>query len=87
MNILENMTSTALFEFGGRIRSGSGIIEEDSLDRRLEDPRQPESERQAGIVLAGLNGIDRLARYTQHLRKLRLRPPPLRPQYSDAIIH
>jgi len=57
--------------------STAGIRREDALNRQAEDAGQAEGQRQARVVLAGLDGIDRLARYAQRI-------PPGAPATSPA---
>src|SRR5436305_5436302 len=62
-------------------------IIENLLYAHVEQPRQPEGQRQRRIVLAGLDRIDRLARDADPAAKLRLAPASFRPQDPQSILH
>src|SRR5688572_21338255 len=64
-----------------------GFRFEDVLDRALEQARNAERERQAGIVFATLQRVDCLPRYAQLIRQIRLRPAQLSPQRRQHVLH
>ena len=60
---------------------------EDLLDAAMEGSRQRERKRQARIVFARLDRVDRLPRNSQPLCELCLRPIQLSPQDPQPILH
>src|SRR5262245_53441613 len=60
---------------------------EDLLDLELEERGDGEGQRQAGVVLAGLDRVDRLARHAEALRQIALRPAVLAAELANAIVH
>src|SRR5690606_10909099 len=68
-------------------RSGGGVVEEDGLDGAPEDAGDAEGQRQGRIVLAGLDGVDGLARDAQARGQVALAPAPLGAQHFQMIAH
>ncbi len=62
------------------------MVVKDDFNGLLEESRDAERQRQAGIELAGLDCIHRLAGYAQSLRKLRLAPVTLCSQHFQPIV-
>jgi hypothetical protein len=60
---------------------------EDRFDRLLEEPRDTESKRQAGVVLPRFDRVYRLARYVEECRQFRLRPVTLCAKNSEPVLH
>ena len=60
---------------------------ENFLDFHVEQARYAESERERGIVLAGLDGVDGLARDVESRRQLRLAPIAFSTQDFQAVVH
>src|ERR1039458_2843988 len=65
----------------------SVLIAEDRLDGGFKEARQFEGQRKAGIVLPGLDRVDRLARDLQPFGQIGLRPIPFSTQYTQPILH
>ena len=63
------------------------FVGKDLLDGFFKELGHFEGSRQAGIELFFFDGIDRLAGYTDNLRKLFLRHISLHTKVSDAIFH
>lgn len=63
------------------------IREEDRLDGLAEYLRDSKRQFKAGIVFAGFDGIDRLARDLEPLRQVGLRPIPFRAQHLEPVLH
>ncbi len=53
------------------------LVGENLLDRHPEQPRAFEGQRQAGVELLLLDGVDRLPRHVQRVGKVRLGPVTL----------
>ncbi len=69
----------------GAVFVGLGVVgKEDGLDRLLEQPRDAERERQAGVVLAVLDRVDGLTGDLQLFGEPRLRPVALGAQRRGA---
>src|SRR5690348_3949203 len=62
-------------------------IKENRFDARAEQPRDLEGQRQAGVVLAGFDGVDRLSRDVQPLAEFGLRPGVFLAQFANAVFH
>jgi len=69
------------------LRMGYSIRAENRLDGLLEQPRNRESQRETGIILAGLDGVHGLPGHLQPLRQIGLGPGPLSPQDPETIGH
>ena len=65
----------------------SPIRTKDGLDRLLKQVGHRKGQRQTGIVLAGLNRIDRLPGNTESPREVTLGPAPLRPEHPESVGH
>ena len=68
-------------------RSSLMLIIENLLDRKVEKAGDAEGERQRGIVLAGLDRVDCLARDVEPDGQLGLAPIPLGAQNLEAVVH
>ena len=55
------------------------------LDAHLEEPCDPESELEAGVVLARLDRVHGLARDTEALRQVALGPIPLGTPFPKVV--
>src|SRR5260370_41465608 len=64
-----------------------GLRFENLLHRPVENLGDLECQRQTGIILFGLNGIDRLPRYSEFVGEIGLRPVELAPQIAHAVFH
>src|SRR5688572_9825201 len=60
---------------------------EDRLDRQVEQFRDPEGEREAGVVAAGLDRVDALARDFEPFGQVALAPVALGPEHLEAVLH
>src|SRR5690606_34373465 len=60
---------------------------EDRFDGFAEQARQAEGQRQARVVLAGLDRVHGLARDLQALGQFALRPAEALAQFTDAAVH
>lgn len=60
-------------------------IGEDLLHRQAKEGGDAEGEVEGGVVLLGLQRIDRLARDAQPLAQLTLRPPPFGAQLAQSV--
>ena len=60
---------------------------EDLLDRLAEEPRDAEGEGERRVVLAGLDGVHRLARDLQMVGQLGLTPVALGAEVFQAVVH
>jgi hypothetical protein len=60
---------------------------EELLDRALEELGEPEGEREAGVVAAGLQGVDRLPGDAQAVGHRGLRPAAGLPQLPEVVPH
>src|SRR6185312_4037768 len=76
-----------LAQHGAQHPESGLVIVEYLLDPESEHPRDPERERQAGIVFAGLDGVDRLARDLKALGEIGLAPIASRAQDFEAVVH
>src|SRR5260370_1743160 len=65
----------------------SSMVFEYFFDLQPEQPRNLEGQRQAWIVLLGLNGIDRLPGNLQLLSHLALRKTAHLPQLAQSALH
>lgn len=70
-----------------RIHHGSGAVIENLFDTLLEQLGDQESQRQAGVVLAGFDRIDRLARHVQPFGEVALRPAALGAKLAQVVVH
>lgn len=68
-------------------RHGFAIGFEERVDPLLEDVREAERERQAGIVTAGLDGVDGLARDPDQVTELGLGPASGSSTGPDVVVH
>src|SRR6185437_6798708 len=68
-------------------RLSGSVVHENRLDRLAEQARDLERQRQAGVVLAGLDGVDALARDVEPGREVRLAPVALGAQHFQAVLH
>lgn len=62
-------------------------IIKDLFDFQTKEPSGPESELQAWIKFAGLNGVDRLPGYVEGIGQLGLRPVAFGAQHFQSILH
>jgi hypothetical protein len=60
---------------------------ENVLDPRLEEPRDPEGEPEAGVVLTPLECVDGLTGYFELLGEVSLRPLPLGSEVLQSVGH
>src|SRR5687768_121429 len=60
---------------------------EDRLDRQIEQLRDPEGEREAGVVATGLDRVDALARDFEPFGQVALAPVALGPEHLEAVLH
>src|SRR3954464_13160508 len=65
----------------------AAFVEEDLLDAEPEQPRQPQCQRKRGVVLAGLDRVDRLARHSGAAAELGLAPAALGPKHPQTVAH
>jgi hypothetical protein len=63
------------------------LVGEDGFDGGGEEAGKLERQRKRGVVLAGLDGVDGLARDFEALREVGLRPVALGTQNAEAVIH
>jgi len=63
------------------------VGKEDAFDRLPEQLRDAERERQARVVLAGFDRIDRLARDLELFGELALRPAAAFAQFAHPAFH
>src|SRR5206468_7665778 len=63
------------------------LIIENVLDMLVEQARELERERERGIVLAGLDRVDRLARHAEAAAKLGLAPVALGAKDFQTVLH
>ncbi len=75
----------AAAQAAGARGADSLVVGEDLLDRLAEQPRDAERDRQAGIELAVLDRVDRLAREAQLLGEIALRPAALCSQRGSVF--
>src|SRR5688572_13759885 len=66
---------------------GYSIRAENRFDRLLEQPGDREGQRETGVILPGLDGVDGLPGHLEPLRQIGLRPGPLGPQHPETIGH
>jgi len=62
------------------------MIEEDLVDRHCEQFRHAQRQREARVVLVGLDGIDRLPRHAEAAAELTLAPAVRLPMRLDPIL-
>ena len=63
------------------------FVQEDGLDRLFENAGDLEGQRQGGVVAAGLQRIDGLARHAQPLGQFGLTPVALGAQHLETVVH
>jgi uncharacterized protein (DUF885 family) len=87
----ESSVRLRLIPLVGRLLPSDGrtvpLGKENLLDWPLEESRDAEGQRQAGIELAGLDGVDRLARDLELRRQRGLGPVALGAQHLETILH
>ena len=66
---------------------GLGVIAKNLFDTELEHARELEGERQAGVVFADLERVDRLAADAQVRREVGLRPAVLSPEFAEPVFN
>src|SRR5580698_10303580 len=76
---------TELGQFGAG--ETSPLLGEDRLDGLAEQAGDLEGERQAGVVFAGLDGVDALARDVEPPGEFGLTPVALGAQHFQAVFH
>src|SRR5690606_314945 len=81
--------STAAVRLTGRSTPRLSVLAiiENLLDRHLEKARDAEGQRQGGIVLAGLDRVDRLPRHVEPQGQFRLAPVAFGAQHLEAVVH
>ncbi len=74
---------------GHRVRSSVGFARgfKDRLNGLLEEPRNIERKRKAGVVFPGFNCVHSLARYVEVRSEFRLRPAAFCSKNSEPILH
>ena len=60
---------------------------ENPFNRLPEQPPDRKRQREAGVVLAGLDRVDCLPGNAEPLRQIALGPTPLGPEYPQAVGH
>ncbi len=88
-NSAKSVHSAAAFGVGGRSWSPSSVLAviENLLDRKFEKPGDAEDQRERGIMLAGLDRVDRLTRHVEPQGQVGLAPVALGPQDLEAVFH
>ena len=70
-----------------RLRAAPRRRDENLLDRQVEQLGDAEGERQRGIVFAGLDRVDALARHFEPLGQVLLAPVALGAEHAEAVFH
>jgi hypothetical protein len=68
-------------------KAGADAIVEDLLDGAVEQARDRERQRQAGVIAAAFQRDDGLPRDVQPVRQVRLRPAAGGAEVPDAVVH
>jgi hypothetical protein len=63
------------------------FIREDGFDGAVEEPSEFEGEREAGIELAGFDGVDGLARDFEAFGEVGLAPVAFGAEDAEAVFH
>ena len=64
----------------------ASLVLKDCFDRQAEEASELEGERQAGIILAGLDGVDALAGDVEEVGELRLAPAAFGAQRLESVL-